>query len=263
MLHARLLTAVIALPPLIWLLCCASSGLFSLVLLLCSALGLYEYFLLIQARLSFSALWGIGWGMVVAGSVLFYPFSVVGSAIVSGLLLVFLLSLKDSQPSRGLLSVSDTLLGVIYVGFLVPHIALLRHGPDGVGWTFFVFLVAMLGDTAGYAVGKQWGKHKLIPHISPGKTVEGSVGSVVGNLCGAGVAWAWFLPQRTLFELLFLGLVAGIFAQVGDLCESAIKRAFGAKDSGHLFPGHGGILDRLDSLLFPAAFIYYYGKVWS
>ena len=86
---------------------------------------------------------------------------------------------------------------------------------------------------------------------------------MVGNLCGAGIAWVWFFPQRAVFELLLLGLVAGIFAQVGDLCESAVKRAFGAKDSGHFLPGHGGILDRLDSLLFPAAFIYYYGKIWG
>lgn len=263
MFRARLLTAVVALPPLIWLLCCASPGVFSLVLLLCAALGLYEYFLLLHARLSFSFWWGIGWGLAVAGSVLFFPLSMVGFAIVSGFLLVFLLALKDSQPSQGLLSVSNTLLGVIYVGFLVPHLALLRHGPDGVGWTFFVFLVAMLGDTAGYGVGKQWGKHRLIPHISPGKTIEGSVGSVAGNLCGAGVAWVWFLPHRTLSEMLCVGFVAGIVAQMGDLCESAIKRAFGAKDSGRLFPGHGGILDRLDSLLFPAAFIYYYEKMWS
>lgn len=263
MLRTRLLTAAIALPPLIWLLCCASSALFSIALLVCTALGLYEYFLLIEDRLAFSPFWGIGWGTAVAGSILFCPFSLVGSALLSGFFLVFLLSLFDAQPGRGLMSVSDALLGVIYIGFLLPHVALLRQGPDGVGWTFFVFLVAMLGDTAGYGIGKQWGKHKLIPHISPGKTMEGSVGSVIGNLCGAGVAWVWFLPQRMLAEVLLLGLVAGILAQVGDLCESAIKRAFGAKDSGQILPGHGGILDRLDSLLFPAAFIYYYGKIWG
>jgi len=262
-LRARLVTAAVSLPLLIWLLCCASSRLFSIVLFLCAALGLHEYFLLIHTRLSFSPLWGIAWGMMVAGGVLFFSPYVVGPVIVSGLLLVFLLSLRDPQPAQGLVSVSESLLGVIYVGFLVPHIALLRQSVEGVGWVFFVFLVAMLGDTAGYGVGRKWGSHKLIPHISPGKTIEGSVGSVVGNLCGAVMAWAWFFPQRALLELLLLGLVAGVFAQVGDLCESALKRAFGAKDSGQLLPGHGGILDRLDSLLFPAAFIYYYGQMWD
>jgi len=203
------------------------------------------------------------WGVAVAGAMFLYPLSTVSAIIVTGLFLSFLLSLMDQQPSRGFSSVSDTLLGVIYVGFLTPHIALLRLGTDGVGWVFFVFLVAMLGDTAGYGVGRIWGKHKLIPHISPGKTVEGSFGSLLGNLIGAGLAWWWFFSQRSLIELFFLGLVSGGLAQAGDLCESAIKRAHGAKDSGRLFPGHGGILDRLDSLLFPAAFIYYYEKMWS
>jgi phosphatidate cytidylyltransferase len=106
---------------------------------------------------------------------------------------------------------------------------------DGVGWVFFIFFVAMLGDTAGYIVGRTWGKHKLIPHISPGKTVEGSVGSVLGNLLGAGIVWSWFFPQRSFLEFLLLGFLIGILAQVGDLCESAIKRAYDAKDSGH-FP---------------------------
>lgn len=263
MLRARLLTAAVSIPLLIWLICCAPSWFFSTVLLLCTALGLHEYFSLIQARLSFPPFWGIAWGMTTAGSVLLYSLSVVSAVILVGLFLSFLLSLTDRQPTLGLSSVSDTLLGVIYVGLLVPHIALLRRGPDGAGWVFFVFLVAMLGDTAGYGVGRTWGKHKLIPHISPGKTIEGSIGSVLGNLTGACLAWWLFFSQRPLVEFILLGFTAGIVAQVGDLCESALKRAYGAKDSGHFLPGHGGILDRLDSLLFPAAFIYYYGKIWN
>jgi len=260
-LRARLLTVAIALPPLIWLICFAPPWLFSGAVLLCTGLGLYEYFSLLPARLSFSPFFGLIWGMTVAFVVLFLPVTAVGAALAAGLFCAFLLSLRDPLPIQGVMSVSDSLLGVLYVGFLTPHLALVRATSDGIGWVFFVFLVAMLGDTAGYMVGRTWGEHKLIPHISPGKTIEGSVGSLVGNLTGAGIAWNWFFSQRSLMELLVLGLVAGGFAQVGDLCESAIKRAFGAKDSGRLLPGHGGILDRLDSLLFPAAFIYYYGKI--
>lgn len=220
---------------------------------------------MVQARLSFSPLWGILWGLAVAVTLLWGQPQLVGAILAAGLFGAFFLALRDAQPTRGLSSVSDSLLGVIYAGFLIPHLALVRHssGPEGIGWVFFVFLVAMLGDTAGYVAGRTWGTHKLIPHISPGKTIEGSLGSVLGNLIGAGVAWWWFLSHRSVGELLFLGVVTGILAQVGDLCESAIKRAVGAKDSGQLLPGHGGILDRLDSLLFPAAFIYYYEKVWG
>ncbi len=263
MFRARLLTAAIALPPLIWLICCASSWLFSSVLLAFTALGLYEYFSLIRTRLSFAPFWGFGWGIGVAIAVLFLPALAVGAMFAVGLFCCLALSLRDSSPIQGIISVSDSLLGVLYVGFLMPHIALVRSTENGVGWVFFIFFVAMLGDTAGYVVGRTWGKNKLIPHISPGKTIEGSVGSVLGNLVGAGIVWCWFLPQRSFLELLLLGIFAGMLAQVGDLCESAIKRAYGAKDSGYFLPGHGGILDRFDSLLFPAAFIYYYGRIWG
>lgn len=220
---------------------------------------------MIRARLSFSPLWGISWGATVAVALLYGQPLLVGAILTAGLFGAFLLALRDGLPAQGLASVSESLLGVVYVGFLIPHLALVRHnlGAEGVGWLFFVFLVAMLGDSAGYAVGRTWGTHKLIPHISPGKTIEGSMGSVAGNLIGAGVAWWCFLSHRSVAEVLLLGLITGGLAQVGDLCESAIKRAFGAKDSGQLLPGHGGILDRLDSLLFPAAFIYYYEKIWG
>jgi phosphatidate cytidylyltransferase len=262
-LRTRLLTAAIALPPLLWLIFYASPLLFSVVLLLGVALGLYEYFSLVQSQLSFSPFFGIGWGLLIAIMLLFSSPLLVSVTIGAGLFLAFCLALPDVQPDRGIASVSHTLLGVVYIGFLVPHLALARQNPDGSGWVFFVFFVAMLGDTAGYVVGRLWGTHKLIPHISPGKTIEGSVGSVIGNLCGGICSWIWFFPQRSLLEFVILALSVGVLAQGGDLCESALKRAFGAKDSGQLLPGHGGILDRLDSLLFPAAFIYYYGKIWG
>ncbi len=263
MLRARLLTAAVALPLLILLVCCAPPWLFSTVMLGCTGLGLYEYFSLARPHNSLPPAFGLAWGAAVAVSTLCSRPVLIGAALSAGLFLAFFLALRDSQPARALSGVSNSLLGVVYVGFLLPHFIWVRGGPDGAAWVFFVLLVAMLGDTAGYAVGRMWGKHKLIPHVSPGKTIEGSGGSVLGNLCAAILSWVWFLPQRTLLELLLLGLGTGFLAQAGDLCESAIKRAFGAKDSGHLLPGHGGILDRVDSLLFPAVFIYYYVTIWG
>ena len=263
MLRARLITAAVALPPLILLVCCAPFWLFSAVLLSGTGLGLYEYFSLTRAQNSLPLGFGLGWGVAVAVSMLWMHAAAVGAVLSAGLFLAFVLALQDTQPARAFSGVTNALFGVVYVGFLLPHLIWIRSGPDGVAWVFFVLLVAMVGDTAGYAIGRVWGTHKLIPHVSPGKTIEGSAGSVVGNLCAAGAAWVWLLPHRSFWELLVLGFVTGFLAQVGDLCESAIKRALGVKDSGGFLPGHGGILDRVDSLLFPAAFIYYYVTIWG
>jgi phosphatidate cytidylyltransferase len=263
-LRARLLTAAVALPLLVIVVCCAPPWLFSTVLLGLTGVGLYEYFSLARPHTSLPFSVGLGWGMAVAVAMLFPAGAVLaGAALVAGLFLTFCLGLRDSQPARSLAGISYSLLGVVYVGFLLPHLIWVRRGTDGVSWIFFIFLVVMVGDSAAYAVGRMWGRHKLIPHISPGKTVEGSVGAVLGNLCTAGVGWAWLFPQRSFVEILCLALGMGFLAQVGDLCESALKRAFGAKDSGGFFPGHGGVLDRVDSLLFPSAFIYYYVTVWG
>lgn len=201
--------------------------------------------------------------MAVAVSMLWPEPVLVGATLSAGLFLAFLLGFRTREPAQAIVGIGDSLLGVIYVGFLLPHLIWVRWGPDGVAWIFFVLLVAMMGDTAGYAVGRIWGTHKLIPHISPGKTLEGSGGAAVGNLLAAGLSWAWLLPHRSLIELSSLALGLGFLAQVGDLCESALKRAFGVKDSGGWFPGHGGLLDRVDSLLFPAAFIHYYVTLWG
>ncbi|MGH7963671.1 MAG: phosphatidate cytidylyltransferase [Candidatus Binatia bacterium] len=263
MLRARLLTAAVAVPLLVALVCCAPVWLFAAVLLGCTGLGLYEYFSLARVQNPLPPALGLAWGMAVAFSMLPPHASLAGAALVAGLFITFCVALRDAQPARAVGGISVALLGVMYIGFLLPHLILVRRGPDGAAWVFFVLLAAMLGDTGGYAVGRVWGKRQLIPHISPGKTVEGSLGAVLGNLCAAGLSWMWLLPQRSLGEVICLALIVGCLAQVGDLCESAVKRAFGAKDSGGFFPGHGGMLDRIDSLLFPGAFIHYYVMIWG
>jgi phosphatidate cytidylyltransferase len=253
-----LLTAVVALPLLVYLVCCAPFWLFSAALLGLTVVGLCEYFALARAHNALSSRIGLTWGITVAATMLLLDVVLAMAALLAGLFVTFVISLFDTEPERGLRGVCYTLFGVVYIGFLFPHLLWLRHSPEGVAWVFFVLLVAMSGDTAGYVVGRLWGRHKLIPHISPGKTVEGSIGAVVGNIGAALLSWIWLLPHRSYAELVGLALVGGFLAQAGDLCESAFKRACGAKDSGHFFPGHGGVLDRVDSLLFSAAFIYYY-----
>ncbi len=262
MLRTRLLTAAVALPLLIFLIHSAPEWGFASAILVLTGVGLYEYFSLTRAQCTLSPVIGELWGMFVALSMLADDMRLSGGALTLGFVLVFILSLRDRHPARGIQTTSLFVLGVVYIGFLFPHLLWIHRGPEGAEWIFFILLVAMLGDTGGYAVGRIWGKRKLLPHISPGKTIEGSVGSIGGHCIAALVAWQYLLPNRSAPELVVLALLMGGLAQLGDLCESALKRACSAKDSGRLFPGHGGVLDRIDSLLFPGAFIYYYSMLW-
>jgi len=140
----------------------------------------------------------------------------------------------------------------------MPHFVLLRAGGTGWRWVLFTVFAAMGSDSGGYLSGRALGRHKLAPSISPGKTVEGAVGALAGAILIATVCRLIFFAELGGLEAICLGLAISVLAQFGDLCESVLKRAFGAKDSGWIIPGHGGILDRLDSLLFPVVFAYYY-----
>ena len=154
-----------------------------------------------------------------------------------------------------------TLLGGFYIGFLVPRMALMFELKDGRAWVAFVLLVIMAGDTSAYFIGRRFGKRKLAPGLSPGKTVEGSIAYVIGSiLIGILSAALMALPVASL-EVAMLAFIMSLLGQIGDLFESFIKRAFAVKNSGELLPGHGGVLDRLDSLIFPVVFANFYLKV--
>ena len=122
------------------------------------------------------------------------------------------------------------------------------------------FVVVFAGDTLAYYTGRTIGRHKLAPHISPGKTVEGAIGGLVGNALAAVIAHYTFFPELPLAHAIPLGLVMGTFGVLGDLAESMLKRGAHIKDAGKLIPGHGGLLDRLDSMVFNAPILYYYSQ---
>ena len=140
----------------------------------------------------------------------------------------------------------------------MSHFILIRQESDGVRWIFFILVLAFSGDIAAYYVGKGLGRRKLLPEVSPGKTVEGTIGLVAGSIIACVLFRQWFFPTLSVLHAVILGLVGSVTGQLGDLCESALKRTAGVKDSGTLLPGHGGILDRLDCLMFITPFVYYY-----
>lgn len=159
----------------------------------------------------------------------------------------------------GLRDFGLALVAGLYVALLLPHFVWLHQLSDeGAYWVIFVLAVGMVGDTAGYFVGRTWGRHPLAPRLSPKKSVEGGVAIFLASLVAGYVCHILLLRSMPLQHILGLAAAMGIVGQIGDLCESMFKRAFGVKDSGWIFPGHGGVLDRVDSLLFPLLLVYYY-----
>jgi phosphatidate cytidylyltransferase len=273
-LRHRLATAAVAIPTLLALILWAPVWGFALFVGTIAVLGVAEYMQMVfdeqpRDRRAFAFLGAVavaGWASRGLGlydqPLLDQELSHAGLALLAaGGLVWVLLARRDFEA--GLLDLGRALVGVLYAGFLVLHFIWLQLLPHGPYWVIFVVLTGMAGDSAGYFVGHAFGRRRLAPRVSPGKTIEGALGILGGNLL-SGVAAKWLLlPQLGWAEALLLAAAQGTLGQLGDLCESVMKRTYGAKDSGTFFPGHGGILDRIDSLVFPVAGVYYYVALCS
>jgi phosphatidate cytidylyltransferase len=178
------------------------------------------------------------------------------TVLVGAVLLYQLAMQKDLTVT--LTDAAVTLLGLFYVGWFLGHLILLRNLNQGEFLIFFLFLVTWAGDTGAYYIGKGFGRHRMAPRVSPNKTIEGAIGGWLASVLAAVLAQQWFLPLISVSDSLILGGLLGIVGQLGDLTESMFKRGAGVKDSGHFLPGHGGILDKLDSLIFTTPVLYYY-----
>ena len=153
---------------------------------------------------------------------------------------------------------SHLVTGFLYGAVGLTALSALRLGEQGLGWVICALVITWANDTAAYFAGRFLGRHKLYVEVSPNKTWEGFFEGMVGSVGGMFIARAFFFPHFTVVDCVVMGVLGGIFGPIGDLCESMLKRAYGVKDSGKLIPGHGGILDRIDALLFngPLVFIY-------
>ena len=157
-----------------------------------------------------------------------------------------------------------TIAGILYVGWLLSHLVALRGLDAGRNWVFFALFTTWASDTTAFFIGRKLGRHKLAPNISPGKTWEGATGGILGAIIVSILfftATPFHLPL-TYWQAIPLSILVSIFGQVGDLVESLLKRNMGVKDSGKLMPGHGGVLDRMDSIIFAGIVVYYY-VIWA
>ena len=262
-LRSRSLTATVGIPLLVLLIGWGPPWVFAGVFLALIVQALREYFSMAFPGSIKEQLWGIFFGLSVSLMLLF-PAVPEGDSGLSVLFVVFF-SIYLFLPGRleqRLNRLAWTLLGGLYLGYLLPHWVLLFRMPHGRVWVLFVLLVIMMGDGAAYFIGRRFGMRKLAPDISPGKTIEGAFGYLAGSLVGGCFGAAFLVTELGTIEVVVLSGMLSVAGQMGDLFESLIKRVFAVKDSGTLLPGHGGLLDRLDSLIFPAVFATTYLRVF-
>jgi phosphatidate cytidylyltransferase len=153
-----------------------------------------------------------------------------------------------------------TLAGILYLGWLLSYLVALRGLDGGRNWVFFALFTTFASDTTAFFVGRALGRHKLAPRVSPGKTWEGTIAGVFGAII-VSLLFTLLIPI-SYAQAIVLGILVSIFGQLGDLVESLFKRNMGVKDSSRLIPGHGGFLDRIDSVVFVGVVVYYY-VIWA
>jgi len=259
----RILSGVLAIPLVLGITLYGSGWLFFALIAGVVLAGIHEFF-------SMTGKMGIEGFPVVAGCLsilLLLCFYFEGQYLFDwgAVCLITLCSvwmLKEQNIKTALDQISYSFLGILYVAGLSGYFLLIHNLPDGGHWVLFLFLVIWVGDSAAFYGGRTFGRHLLAPAISPKKTIEGALFGLAGNLVGGLIARFWFLQEISLLHCLLAALICGTIGQLGDFAESILKRNAGVKDSSKLFPGHGGFLDRIDSLLFAGPVFYMYHRLF-
>jgi len=256
----RLGTAGITAPLIIWSLYFGPAWLFPMLSVLACSFATYELFAMVAPTHVGLRVYG-----VLAALAVFAAFVVPGGqAHIAGVLIAcvvvgMLMALAKPEPLEGAANrMGWAIAGPIYVGGCFGAIGAIFDRPYGGSWVILTLLFSFLSDTAGYFVGRKWGKHKLSPIVSPKKTIEGALGGLAAGLASGVFMSLTLLPVLPLSHAIPLALFATAAGQAGDLCESLIKRSAGVKDSGTVLPGHGGLLDRSDAMMFVSAVVWFY-----
>ncbi len=263
----RLAVAAVAIPAILYMIFKGGDAFLYFVILL-SAVGMYEYLrgLKLPVRSIFFVVPFVGTVgcvyLTATGQQLLGSYCLLAVFLLTGLLLA-----TGKDEIKDLFYREMYIIwGVFYIGLLYPFVYLVRgdaeyliNAPGG-WWVFYLLSSLWVCDTAAMFFGSQFGKHQLAPAVSPNKTIEGFIGGFIGAGVIATIFKLFWLKDVDIYHFVFLSLIIGTFGQLGDLVESLWKRAIGIKDSSAIIPGHGGVLDRFDSLLFAAPIVFLYLK---
>jgi phosphatidate cytidylyltransferase len=251
--------ALIMIPPIVFLIALGPSVILHLMVFLATFFGLREYYQLVfpDSKWIERAV-GIGLGLILSiiissGKMKEIPLFFV--IVLLFLSLSFMITSKDL--SSAISKMGMALFGILFIGFLLAYVSLIRNMTHGKLWALFLIVTVWTGDISALLSGSFFGRHKLYPKISPKKTFEGLVGAIAGSIMVALAFALLFIPNLQKKSCILLAIGLGIFGQFGDFTESMLKRSVQVKDSGTLIPGHGGMLDRLDSFFFSAPFLHY------
>jgi phosphatidate cytidylyltransferase len=256
----RLVTALVALPIVLFLL--YKGGWWTAGLLAFGAGAVAGEYIVITLK----SLSPIGWLAVACAAmgpvfVVWQPYA--APALVCAAMGLLMLAAWAWHLLQGPLHEAPTraahlMMGAIYGGGGMTALMAVRNLPDGGWWLVAALTITWMNDTTAYFAGRFLGRHKLYPEVSPNKTWEGFAGGMVGSIAGLFILKFGFFPAVTVADCIVMGVLGGVLGPAGDLCESMLKRAYGVKDSGKIIPGHGGMLDRVDALIFNAPMVLVY-----
>jgi len=244
---------------------------FSLLIAAAALAGTYEFYHIASFDRKEPLLYlGLLWSLALVLNPHYRNLDVLPLVITAAILISLICLLFRPSREKAFHNWAWMIVGALYVGWMLSYWLSLRGLADGRNWVYLAMLATFANDTGAYFIGRASGKHKLAPKISPAKTWEGAIGGLVSAILAA-IVIATVLKLISLklrapfvfeyWQIVLLGFLVSLFAQLGDLVESLLKRNMGVKESGNLLPGHGGILDRFDSLIFVGAVLYYY-VIW-
>jgi len=264
----RVITAIVAVPILLWIILAGGASAWLVVVFFATVVGLFEFYEMTMGDED-RVVGGMG---VALGSLLlpalyftsndaaealtFMPLAFV--VMTLGMMLAVLFGYSKIERAAYLMGVG--IAGIFYVAFLTSFLALLRKhaGDDGPYWILLTLVIVWSSDTGAYFVGRAVGRRRLAPKVSPKKSWEGAIGGTLAAVGGAFLVVDLTPLDLVWWQVLVVSIPAAILGQLGDLCESLIKRSVGVKDSGTIIYGHGGILDRVDALIFAAPYVYFF-----